>query len=60
MKLYYIQFNIGKAKYVISYHNGIDKHKDGSNFYGIRIFHNKKKLADFEKQLLNSGYIYKY
>ena len=60
MKTYHIQYNIGKAKYCVSYHNGIDKHNDGSNFFAIAIFHNKKKLADFEKQLLNSGYIYKY
>lgn len=48
--------NIGKAKYVVNYHDGIQTHKDGSPFFGIAIFKNKKKLAAFVAQLLNSGY----
>ena len=56
MKLYYRQDNIGTAKYTVSYHDGESKHKDGSNFYGIACFKNKKKLATFIKGLLNDGY----
>lgn len=58
-RVYYIQNGIGKAKYVINYHDGIQKHKDGSNFYDIRIFHNKKDLAKFELGLHKEGYSYK-
>ena len=56
MKTYYIQYNIGKVKYCVSYHNGIDKHKDGSPFFGIAIFHNKKKLNLFVKDLIKENY----
>jgi len=45
-KYYYEQNNIGKAKYTVSYHDGIQTHKDGSNFYGMKIFKNKKKRKE--------------
>ena len=57
-KFYHIHYNVGKCKYVISYHDGIKKHKDNSNFYDIAIFHNKKDLNKFEKNLLKNNYIY--
>lgn len=56
MKQYYTQSNIGKAKYVVNYHNGESKHLDGSPFYDIEIFKNKKKLAKFVKDLQGNGY----
>ena len=56
MKTYYRQDNIGKAKYTISYHDGIEKHKDGSPFFGIAIFKNKKKLNTFVKKLVSEDY----
>jgi len=56
MKTFYRQDNIGKAKYTISYHDGIDTHKDGSPFFGIRIFKNKVKLRQFTNELLSNGY----
>jgi hypothetical protein len=58
-KLYYITSNVGKAKYVISFHNGIKKHKDGSDFYDIKIFNNKKRLNEFVEVLVKNGYIYR-
>jgi len=48
--------NIGKAKYTVNYHNGVEIHKDGSPFYSIAIFRNKKKLANFKKKLILEGY----
>jgi len=59
MKLYYTQRNIGKAKYVINYHNGIKKHKDGSAFYDVAIHSNKKDHNDFAKKLVSQGYEWK-
>ena len=35
------QQNIGKAKFVVNYYTG-KKHQDGSDFYDMRIFKNKK------------------
>jgi hypothetical protein len=57
MKKFNLMYNIGKVKYVINYHNGIDKHKDGSNFFGIYTFRNKKKFDAKIKELKNEGYI---
>lgn len=55
-KLYYVQNNIGRSKYVLSFHNGIKKHNDGSNFYDIEIFKNKKKLNNKITELKKCGY----
>ena len=57
MKNFNVRNNIGKAKYVVSYFDGVKKHADGSNFYDIEIFKNKKKLEAFTKSLLLDGYI---
>ena len=51
------QDGIGKSKYTISYHDGKQKHKDGSDFFGIKIFKNKKDLESFRKDLKKQGYI---
>ena len=60
MKTYYQQFNIGKCKYVVNFHDGESKHKDGSPFFNIRIFKNKVLLNAFIRQLEETGYKYQY
>ena len=50
------QDGIGKAKYTISYHDGKKKHKDGSDFFDIKIFKNKKDLSNFVGTLVKKGY----
>jgi|14BtaG_2_1085337.scaffolds.fasta_scaffold09787_3 hypothetical protein len=55
-KRFYQQDRVGSAKYTISYHDGKQKHKDGSDFYGIQIFRNKKDLEKFRTELLKKGY----
>ena len=57
MKNFYIEYNIGKSKYVVNFHNGKHLHLDGSPFYDIKIFKNKVLLGSFIKELLNSGYV---
>ena len=57
-KRYYQKDGIGKAKYTISYHDGKKTHKDGSDFFDIQIFKNKKDLAKFVNALHNAGYVY--
>jgi len=59
-KKFYEQHGIGKAKYTISFHDGVSTNKDGSAFYGIEIFHNKPDLEKFKQKLLSKGYVYKY
>ena len=57
-KRYNQKDGVGKSKYVISYHDGKKKHKDGSDFFDIQIFRNKKDLAKFVNTLHKGGYKY--
>jgi len=59
MKVYNQMQNIGKAKYVVNFHDGKKKHKDGSAFFDIAIFKNKVKLNEFIKELIEKGYVKK-
>jgi len=43
---YNIKYNVGKVKYLVSYYTG-KKHKDGSKFFDISTFKNKKKMNEF-------------
>lgn len=56
MKLYHTQHMIGLAKYVVSFHDGEKKHADGSPFFDLRIFANKRKFASFTRSLDKDGY----
>lgn len=49
-------YNVGKAKYVVSYYDG-KKHPDGSDFYDVAIFKSKKKKDAFIEELLARGTI---
>jgi hypothetical protein len=56
-KTFYIQENVGKAKYVVNLHDGVKKHKDNSNFFDVVIFGSKQKCNDYCKNLIKQGYI---
>ena len=58
-KVYYEQHGIGNVKYTVNFFDGISKHKDGSDFYDIRTFSNKKKLNAFISELEKDGYVKK-
>jgi hypothetical protein len=60
MKLFNIKYNVGRCKYLVSYHNGIATHKDGSRFFDIAPFKNKVKLNRFVGDLVKDGYKYTY
>jgi hypothetical protein len=49
-------YNVGKSKYVVNFCDGVKKHSDGSRFYDIRIFKNKKMFEAFILSLINTGY----
>jgi len=55
-KVYYEQHGVGKTKYGVNYHDGVKTHKDGSPFYDLALFTNKKALAAFIKVLKSQGY----
>ena len=56
-KAFKINPPIGKAKYSISAHNGVSKHKDGSDFWDILIFKNKADLERRAKYFRSEKYI---
>ena len=56
MKTYRTQQNIGRAKYVVSFYDGVKTHPDGSAFFDLEIFKSKKKLAAFAAELNSKGY----
>ena len=59
MKLFNLKFNVGSAKYLVSYHNGEQFHPDGSEFFDIATFTNKKEFTLFVKGLEGMGYVIK-
>ena len=56
MKTFYTMMNVGTAKYVVNFHDGIKTHKDGSPFFDIALFKNKKKRDSFIDGLRKRGY----
>lgn len=56
MKIFYSQDNIGNAKHTVSFHNGVKTHKDGSPFFDIAIFKNKKEMDQFKSKLSAKNY----
>jgi hypothetical protein len=52
-----INYNIGKAKYVVNHHDGKKTHDDGSPFYDLAIFSIKRKFESFVRGLRKQGYI---
>lgn len=58
-KNYHLKNNVGSTKYIVNFHDGVKTHKDGSPFYDIGTFKNKKKRDAFIKELCKSGYVEK-
>ena len=56
MKTYSTLENVGKCRYVVNYHDGLKTHHDGSPFFDIAIFRNKRKAAQFVVSLKRLGY----
>lgn len=56
MKNYNVMTNIGRCKYLVNFHDGIQKHKDGGEFFDIRIFKNKPSMNAFIRKLRDEGY----
>ena len=56
-KRFNTKYGVGKSKYVVNYHDGVKKHKDGSDFFDVQIFKNQKDLEAFKKALLQKGFV---
>ncbi len=48
--------NVGKAKYVVNYHDGVKVHHDGSPFFDIAIFSSLAKKDQFVRKLKSLGF----
>ena len=57
-KTYRKNYNVGKCKYLPSYHDGEKTHGDGSPFFDVALFSNKKLFLKRERELLAEGYSY--
>ena len=59
IKRYYEMANVGTVKYLVNTHDGVDTHKDGSPFYGVATFSNKRKKDAFIRALVRDGYVHR-
>lgn len=55
-KTYNVQYNVGKVKYLVNYHNGVSLHNDNSKFYDIQIYKSKVLFNNFIELLNKEGY----
>ena len=55
-KKYYRMDNIGHAKYTVNKCDGVQKYRDGSDFFDIAIFKSKKALSTYIEELTLQGY----
>ena len=58
-KLCKVMYNVGKVKYLISYHDGEKTHKDGSPFFDIHTESNKKRHEAKIEELEAKGYVHR-
>jgi hypothetical protein len=57
-KKFYEKDNVASAKYTVSKHDGVQKHKDGSEAYDIKTFKNRKDRDAYIQDLIFKGYKY--
>lgn len=55
-KVYNIMYGIGSSRYVVNFHDGVKTHSDGSPFFDIAIYGNKRKMQAFVNRLRKIGY----
>lgn len=55
MKTFYEMYGVGTSKYSVHFHDGVKTHKDGSPFFDIQLFRNKRKKDRFIKGLVKEG-----
>lgn len=55
-KVYNIMYGIGSSRYVVNFHDGVKTHNDGSPFFDIAIYGNKRKMQAFVNRLRKIGY----
>jgi hypothetical protein len=58
-KQFSTQSGVGSSKYSINDHDGVQTHNDGSPFFGIHLFNNKKKFEAKQRELKADGYTHR-
>lgn len=56
LRTFHTQYNVGRVRYAVSYHDGKKTHPDGSRFYDLATFGNKRAHAKFCADLKAQGY----
>lgn len=56
MKKFNVMYGVGTAKYLVNFHDGIKTHNDGSEFFDVKTFRNRKKFNSFIAELMADGY----
>ena len=56
MKKFNVMYGVGTGKYLVNFHDGVKTHTDGSPFFDVKIFTNRKKFNYFISELISSGY----
>lgn len=55
-RVFYELANVGRVRYVVNFHDGIKSHADGSAFYDIATFSNRRVKDRFVRLLIADGY----
>lgn len=56
MKQYQIHYNVGTVKYLVSFHDGVKTHPDGTPFFDVRTFRSKNEMQAFIRKLQSQEY----
>lgn len=57
LKTFRVQERIGRARHVVSFHDGVKTHKDNSPFFDMQICSRKRDRQKFVKELTAAGYV---
>ena len=55
-KSFNVMANVGKVRHMVNFHDGKQTPRDGSPFFDVRTFSNKRARDRFTAQLLKEGY----
>lgn len=56
-KTFRVEQNVGRVRHLVTFHDGAKQHQDGSPFFELRTFRNKRECARFVRTLKAQGYI---
>jgi len=54
----YNETRMARGFHLVSFHDGVKTHHDGSPFFDVRLFKRERDAAKFARDLKKSGYTY--